>query len=59
MPMYEVDFSYKLPEWGSVTLEANDVDEAEQLGREYVTDSYQDIEDVEIESVRELKRDGK
>ena len=57
MPMYEIDFRYKLPEWGTVSLDASDVDEAEDMALDQIETMYADIEDVEIESIRELKNE--
>jgi hypothetical protein len=55
--MYDVEFSYKLPEWGNVELEATDTDEAETLAERYVKDTFPDAVDVMITSVREVKED--
>jgi len=54
MTRYEVNFSYKLPEWGTVTLEAKDLQEAEELALEYVEESYPDVEDIEVDVIREI-----
>lgn len=55
--MYDVEFSYKLPEWGNVELEAIDADEAETLAERYVKETFPDAMDVEVTSVREVKED--
>jgi len=54
MTSYEVNFSYKLPEWGTVTLEAKDLQEAEELALEYVEESYPDVENIEVDAIREI-----
>lgn len=59
MSRYQVDFTYKIQEWGSVELEANSVEEAELLGIEYVKEVYDEVIDVEVEGVREVKSDAR
>lgn len=54
MAAYEIDGSYKIKEWASVTLNANDVDHAEDLAKEYFTETYPDAEDLEIDAIREV-----
>ena len=53
MPMYQVDFNYKLPEWGSIDIEATDPEQAEEFAMEEIKEIYEDIEDVVIDGVRE------
>jgi len=51
--MYQVDFNYKLPEWGSIDIEATDPEQAEEFAMEEIKEIYEDIEDVVIDGVRE------
>jgi hypothetical protein len=55
MPTYDIEFSYKLPEWGSVTLQADDKEQAELFAREYVIDSFEDVVDLSIDEINEVK----
>lgn len=54
MPNYEVDYSYKIEEYGSTTIQADDKEQAEQFAREYVQDTFDQCFGVEIEEVREV-----
>jgi hypothetical protein len=50
----EVDFDYSVREGGSVTLEANNFDDAEAKAQDYIREIYGDVFDVEIIEVREV-----
>ena len=52
MPMYDIGFNYKVEEYGIVSLEADDDNQADEFGREYVRETYPDVVDVEIDYVR-------
>jgi len=54
MTAYEVDFSYKLPEWGVINVDAENVELAEEQAMDIIKDLYQDIEDIKIEALREI-----
>lgn len=56
MPMYEVDFDYKIEEYGTVETEADGVDQAEDLAREHVHEAYPEVTNVNIIAVREVRR---
>ena len=58
MPMYEIEYSYDIREGGATTVEADDNEQAEQYGREYVLETFDDIMNVSIDGVRELKKNG-
>lgn len=55
MAYYDIGFTYKVEEYGVVSLEASDPTEADEFGREYVRESFPDVTDVEIDYVKELK----
>lgn len=55
MTNYEVDFSYKLEEYASTTVEADDKEQAEQFAREYILDTFHPCTDIAIDAVREVK----
>lgn len=55
MPLYDIGFTYKVEEYGVVSLEAADPEQADEFGREYVRESFPDVTDVEIDYVKELK----
>lgn len=54
MAKFEIQFSYRIPEWGDVTLDAVDAAEAEELALEYVKDTYTDITDITVDNIKEL-----
>ena len=56
MSFYEIDFSYKVEEYGTVILEADDKEQAEQFGVEYVKDTFTDVLEVSIDEVKEVLR---
>ncbi len=51
---YAIDFTYKIIEGGTVTLPAIDIDDADQKAREYIAETYEGVDDVFIETIREL-----
>lgn len=55
MPNYEVDYSYKIEEYGTHPVVADDKEQADQFTREYVQDTYDQCFGIEIEEVREIK----
>lgn len=55
MPQFEVDYTYKIKEYGVVTVDADNITEAEEQGIEFVKELYTDISDVEVDAVREIK----
>jgi hypothetical protein len=54
MPNFEVDFEYTIREYGSVTVPADNAEDAELRGTEYVKETFVDIDNIEITGVREL-----
>lgn len=58
MAFYEVDYSYKIGEWGTVELEADTPDQADELGREYVYETFPDVTDITVDGVKEIKKNG-
>jgi hypothetical protein len=48
MAMYQVDFEYNLPEFGTVELEADSEEEAEELAKEQFVEMYPEAVDLEI-----------
>ena len=53
--MYDIDFSYKIEEYGNIQLPANDVDHAENEALAYVKETFEDAVDIKVDGVRELK----
>lgn len=56
MTSYEVDFTYKIEEYGVVTVEADNKEQAEDFAREYVTETYNDVLNISIDDIREVTR---
>lgn len=55
MPMFEVEFSYNVPEWSSVELTAVSKEDAEIDADAVIKDMYPEATDVEILGVKEIK----
>lgn len=54
MPMYRISYSYQIPEWGTIELEATDEDHARTLAEEEIAFSYPEISDLEIGKIEEV-----
>ena len=58
MSLHHVEFSYKLPEWGNMEIEledALDYNEKEEISIQEIKEAYDDIEDIEISSIKVIK----
>lgn len=58
MTFYSIEFTGKVEEYGVVELEAVDSDEAENFAREHVAEAYPEYQDVSIDSIKEIVRNG-
>lgn len=58
MAYYSVDFSYKIEEWGSIELEADSADQADELGREHVYVTFPEATDITVDAIKEIKTSG-
>ena len=54
MPMYQVSYSYEIPEWGTIELEADDEEQARALAMEEIEYSYPEINNIEISKVEQM-----
>lgn len=54
MKQFEIGFTYKVEEFGSVELEALDDGEADEFAREHVREAYPEARDVEIDYIKEI-----
>lgn len=56
MPAYNVDYSYKIEEFGTAFIEADDVEQAEQFAREYIIDNHPEVSalDYTVDSIKEV-----
>lgn len=52
MPMYVADFSYKEEAWGSVTLEADDDNQADDYVMEHIREAYPEALDITVETLK-------
>ena len=56
MTTYVVEFTYSLPEWGTITVEnASDDSEAANIARQQIDMLYPEASDVVIENVSQLE----
>lgn len=58
MKQFEIGFTYKIEEFGTVELEAVDDFEADEFAREHVREAYPDALNVEIDYIKEIKVNG-
>lgn len=54
MKNFQVDFSYMIEEYGTVSIAAMDDQEADELARDYVRDTFEDAKSITIEEIKEL-----
>lgn len=54
MPKYLVDFEYTVREYGDVTLDAMNETAAVDEAYNYVRETFNDVDDIEVTDVREL-----
>lgn len=52
---YEVDYAYSIEEYGTHVVNADTKEQAEEFTREYVQDTFDQVFDIKIEEVREVK----
>ncbi len=56
MPTFEVDYSYESPEYGTIEVQAENIDEAEYVAVNKLSDDLSiDITEIYIETVKEKK----
>ena len=58
MTKYKVEFSYNVPEWGDVELDAESEDEATSDAERHILMSFPEAIDVSIDKVEELSANG-
>lgn len=57
MPLYEVEYSYPITEYGVTQVQAENVDSAEHVALEQLSESLgPEIIELDIESIREIKQ---
>lgn len=54
MKQFEIGFSYKIEEFGVVTLDASDRGDAEEEGIIHVRETYPDVTDITIDYIKEI-----
>lgn len=54
MPAYNVKFSYSVEEFGETIINADDPEQAEMFGREYVLETFPEGYAVVIDTVKEV-----
>lgn len=54
MSMYEIEYEYKIKEYGVIQLPADNTEQADEYAQEYIKETFQDISDVAITGIREL-----
>lgn len=57
MPNFEVEYSWDEPQYGVTTVIAKDLDEAEQVALDQLSDTLEpEITELTIESIKEIKQ---
>jgi hypothetical protein len=57
MATFEVDYTYYVPQHGVTTVVATDVDNAEDVVLEQLSESLDaDVQELEIDAIKELKQ---
>lgn len=54
MPMFVGEFRGKVEEFGTVTLEADNLDQANEYVEEHIREAYPDLIDFEVETLKEI-----
>ena len=54
MTAFNVDYNYAVEEFGSTIINADDAEQAEMFGLEYVRETYPEAISVFIDSVKEV-----
>lgn len=54
MPMFVGEFRGKVEEYGSVTLEADNIDQANEYVEEHIREAYPDLIEFEVETLKEI-----
>ena len=54
MSTYQVSYSYEIPEWGTIELEADSEDQARELAMDEIEFSYPEINNIEISKVEQM-----
>lgn len=54
MTAYNVEYSYMVEEFGVTAINADDIEQAEMFGKEYVQETYPEASSVTIDSVKEI-----
>jgi hypothetical protein len=51
---YDINYSYQVEEFGNTIVNADDPEQAEMFGLEYVRETYPEANSVIIDSVKEV-----
>jgi hypothetical protein len=54
MTKYQIDFEGQVTEWGTITLDATDEEQAKDFALEQIKESYPEYTEVAIDKVLEL-----
>jgi len=54
MTAFNVAYSYTVEEFGETVINADDAEQAEHFGKEYVYDNYPEANSVVIDTVKEI-----
>ena len=54
MPKFEIDFDGYVREFNGTVIEANDKEQAEQFALEYISETWPEMDDVQISRIYEI-----
>jgi hypothetical protein len=49
---YQIDYSYQVPEWGTIDLPADNEEQAREFALEQIKELYPEILEIQIDKVR-------
>lgn len=58
MPEFLVDYSFRIRDYGTIEVVAEDIEEAKQFAKEDILEETPDVDDIQIEDVVELPANG-
>lgn len=52
MTHYQIDYSYQVPEWGTIDLTADNAEQAEEFALEQIKELFPEILEIEIDDIK-------
>ena len=52
--LYQIDYSYQVPEWGTIELNANSPEEAEGLALVEIKQLFPEVLEIQVDTIKEI-----